>query len=193
MFRFLLATFLAATAAYGAAAEPAARLPKPKYHPEASDPAWLPQAVQFHGHLGPWAAAGLRVGMAGLRAVDAKGYFDVEVVAEGPFVKPPVSCFLDGLQVSTGATWGKRNIDWVKRDGDGFAVRIKNTRTDKTAEIRPTPALMKLLTSFQPKPLAGKPAADDHDHADGEDPLEAIARKIATLPEKEILQVGGGR
>ncbi len=137
--------------------------------------------------------------MAGLRAVDAKGYFDVEVVAEGPFVKPPISCFLDGLQVATGATWGKRNIDWVKKDTADFVVRVKNTRTGKSAEIRPTPALMKLLTSFKPKPLVGRPAGDDdhddddHAHAGGDDPLEAIARKIATLPEKEILTIDAQR
>ena len=31
------------------------------------------------------------------QTVDAKGYFDVQVVATGPFAKPPRSCFLDGL------------------------------------------------------------------------------------------------
>ena len=194
MHRCLLTAVLAGLATCCVAAEPVNRLPKPKYHFEASDPAWLPQAVQFHGHLGPWAAAGLRAGMAGLRAVEAEGYFDIEVVAEGPFVKPPISCFLDGLQVSTGATWGKRNLDWVKKDTDDFVVRVENTRTGKTADVRPTPALMKLLTSFKPKPLTGKPAKDlDDDHAGGDDPLEAIARKIATLPEKELLAVGGRR
>jgi hypothetical protein len=190
MFRCLLTTALAGLATCCAAAEPADRLPKPKYRVEASDPAWLPQAVQFHGHLGPWAAAGLRVGMAGRRAVDAEGYFDVEIVAEGPFVKPPISFFLDGLQVSTGATWGKRNLDWVKKERSDFVVCVKNTRTGKTAEIRPTPALLTMMTSFQPKPLTGKPAKDlDQDHPGGDDPLEAIARRIATLPEKEILTI----
>ena len=89
------------------AEEPDVELPKPDCTRDASDPDWLAYAAQFHGHLGPWATAGLRLGVAGRRAVGAEGYFDVNVVVEGPFVKPPRSCLLDGVQVATGATWGK--------------------------------------------------------------------------------------
>jgi len=106
------------------AGEPEVELPKPDYAKDASDPDWLAYAAQFHGHLGPWAAAGLRLGVAGRRAAAAEGYFDVKVVAEGPFVKPPRSCFLDGLQVATGATWGKRNIEWSESDAILVRVRI---------------------------------------------------------------------
>lgn len=58
------------------------RLPEPQYQPQTSDPAWLATVVQFHGHLGPAVVAGARMGMIGLKAVDAKGYFDVEVTCE---------------------------------------------------------------------------------------------------------------
>ena len=107
------------------------RLPQPHYHPQPSDPAWLATVVQFHGHLGPSVVAGARMGMIGLRAVEAKGYFDVEVTCEGPLAKPPQSCFLDGVQVATGATLGKRTLQWVQ--ADRLTMRIKNTRTGKTA------------------------------------------------------------
>jgi hypothetical protein len=63
------------------------RLPQPHYHPQPSDPAWLATVVQFHGHLGPSVVAGARMGMIGLRAVEAKGYFNVEVTCEGPLAK----------------------------------------------------------------------------------------------------------
>jgi formylmethanofuran dehydrogenase subunit E len=164
-------------------------LPKPDYQRDASDPAWLAYAVQFHGHLGPWAMAGTRAGMCGRHAVKADGYFDVEVTVEGPFVKPPHSCFLDGLQVSTGATLGKRNLKWVK--AEKIVVRVRNTRTGKVAEVRPTPALMKLVTSFKPHPRASAATAarDQGDHQREEHLQEAIARQIARLPEKEILRV----
>ena len=75
------------------------QLPQPEYHRQPSDPAWLASVVQFHGHLGPAVVAGARMGMIGLRAVEAKGYFDVEVTCEGPLAKPPQACFLDGVQV----------------------------------------------------------------------------------------------
>jgi len=103
--------------------------------------------VQFHGHLGPAVIAGARMGMIGLRAVEAKGYFDVEVTCEGPLAKPPKSCFLDGLQVATGATMGKRALQWV--EADRIMVRVKNTRTGVVAELRPTTTLMDLLTAFK--------------------------------------------
>ena len=155
-------------------------LPQPHYHRQAADPAWLATVVQFHGHLGPSVVAGARMGMIGLRAVKAKGYFDVEVTCEGPLAKPPQSCFLDGVQVATGATLGKRTLQWVQTDR--LTVRIKNTGTGKTAVLRPTPALLELLASFKPDAIAG------HGHRDDEQ-LEAIARKIAAMPDKEIAVV----
>ena len=127
--------------------------PSPITAAKPSDPAWLATVVQFHGHLGPSVVAGARMGMIGLRAVEAKGYFDVEVTCEGPLAKPPQSCFLDGVQVATGATLGKRTLQWVQ--ADRLTMRIKNTRTGKIAVLRPTPALLELLASFKPQPKAG--------------------------------------
>lgn len=189
MKRRLLVISFCGIATCWAAEEPMCRLPKPDYHPDATDPPWLTQAVQFHGHLGPWATAGVRAGMAGRNAVGAQGYFDIEVTAEGPFVKPPQSCFLDGLQVATGATWGKRNVRWLK--GEEIVVRLKNARTGKLAEVRPTGALMKLLASVRPRPkaVAADRADQRDDHGQEDRALEAIARKIARMPEKQILSV----
>ena len=47
------------------AQETLSHLPQPHFHAKASDPPWLTQVVQFHGHLGPWVVAGARLGMAG--------------------------------------------------------------------------------------------------------------------------------
>ena len=123
--------------------------------------------------------------MIGLRAVEAKGYFDVEVTCEGPLAKPPQSCFLDGVQVTTGATLGKRNLQWVQ--ADRLTMRIKNTQTGKIVVLRPTPALLELLASFKPQPKAGA----GHGHED-DDQLEAIARKIAAMPDREIAVATAG-
>ncbi len=161
------------------------RLPTPDYQRQPGDPGWLVQVVQFHGHLGPSVVAGARIGMIGLRAVGAKGYFDVEVTCEGPFAKPPQSCFLDGLQVATGATMGKRTLHWSQ--GDRIAVRFKNIPSGKTAELRPTPVLMGLLASFksQPKVVSGR--AVDHKMAD--EHLAVLARKIASMADTETATV----
>ena len=169
--------------------EPSCRLPQPRYEHRESDPAWLEAVVQFHGHLGPSIIAGARLGMAGLRAVDAKGYFDVDVACEGPFAKPPQSCFLDGLQVGTGATLGKRNLQYV--DAKEIVVRVKNTTSGATAEIRPSARLLELLGLLQTQEKTqtdaeAKGAA--HQHAEMQR-IEAIARKIAEMPEEELFTV----
>ena len=173
-------------------------LPKPHYQPKPTDPAWLAQAVQFHGHLGPWATAGVRFGVAGRQAVGAQGYFDLEVRCQGPLERPPRACFLDGLQVGTGATLGKRNLHW--EPGEELIVWVKNTRTGQTAQLRPTASFWQLLTAAKtkskPTGAAGQEQAleHDHDHEHGpqtsaDDPVEAAARQIATLPEAKILTV----
>jgi hypothetical protein len=63
-------------------------------------------------------------------------------------------------------------------------VKIKNVQTGKIAELRPTAALMELLASFKPRPKALDPGKADHKAAD--EHLEAIARKIASMPEQDI-------
>ncbi len=161
-----------------------AKLPDPHYDFEPNDPVWLKQAVQFHGHLGPWAAAGARLGMAARDAAGTKGYFDLEVIVEGPFAQPPKSCFLDGVQVATGATWGKRNIEW--KPADQIVVRVRNLRTGQVAEARPSDELIKLATSFAPKPTVSGAAESSAEEERHDEELEALARKIAHLPAKSL-------
>jgi formylmethanofuran dehydrogenase subunit E len=167
--------------------EPVAGLPTPHYRQQASDPEWLKVVVQFHGHLGPAVIAGARVGMAGLRAVNAKGYFDIDVTCEGPMANPPQSCFLDGLQIATGATLGKRSLRWTQ--SQQVTVRFRNTKTGKTADLSLTPTMLDLLPAFAPK-AKSEPANDDNAHMHAaEDRLEAISRQIAAMSEKELVTV----
>ena len=81
--------------------------------------------------------------MAGAQAVDAKNHFDVEVICVGPFKRPPQSCFLDGMQLGSGATLGKRTIEVV--EAKQLVVKIRNSRTKKAVEVRPTRKLLDIL------------------------------------------------
>jgi formylmethanofuran dehydrogenase subunit E len=185
-------TILAALSVLLAAAlhdEPPRELPRPHYERQPSDPTWMQTAVQFHGHLGPSIIAGARLGMAGLCAVEAKGYFDVEVTCEGPFEKPPQSCFLDGLQIGTGATMGKRNLNYV--EAKETVIRVMNTATGATAEVRPTQKLSEMLglVSSPAKPQAEDQSSEpDHEHREMER-IEAIARELADIPGEEIFTI----
>ena len=69
----------------------------------------LRQAIKFHGHLGPWLVVGLFMGSYGLKKIKAKKFFGLKIIAKMPN-KRPMSCLIDGLQLSSGCTLGKVNI-----------------------------------------------------------------------------------
>jgi formylmethanofuran dehydrogenase subunit E len=74
----------------------------------------LETSVAFHGHLGAFLILGLKAGMLA-NEILGKHHFETNVVVETqPF--PPCSCFVDGIQVTTGCTMGKGNIRLEKGD-----------------------------------------------------------------------------
>jgi len=162
--------------------------PKPNYNAEKDDPEWLTKATHFHGHLGPAIIFGCRVGAAALDALEAKGYFDVEITAQGPFAAPPKSCVIDGLQLTTGATLGKHNLHVIV--DEEYIITVKNRRTGVSVEIRPTPELVELMWSR----LEPNHDEEDDDEEDEEEMaemrrIEAIARQIANMPLEKIMTI----
>jgi formylmethanofuran dehydrogenase subunit E len=72
------------------------------------------EAVRFHGHLGVFLVLGIKAGMFANETLE-QDYFKTSVIVKTqPF--PPCSCFLDGIQVTTGCTMGKGNIHLKKGD-----------------------------------------------------------------------------
>jgi len=69
----------------------------------------LKEAVRFHGHLGPYLILGILAGEYALKRLGCRKYFGLEVRVWGADKKPK-SCLVDGLQLATGATYGKGNI-----------------------------------------------------------------------------------
>ena len=134
------------------------------------------QVVQLHGHLGPSVVAGARMGMIGLRAVAAKGYFDVEVTCEGPLARPPQACFLDGIQAGPGAPWESGRC--IGRRPKGWRCESEHAHR-QDGRVAAGAALLELLGSLNPqeKGKAGPgPSQPDHAH------LEAIARGSRQCP-----------
>ena len=69
----------------------------------------LEGAVKFHGHLGPFLVLGLRAGLLGVDYL-GKDYFELRAKVETA-LHPPRSCFIDGIQFSSGCTTGKGNLE----------------------------------------------------------------------------------
>ncbi|MBI3991476.1 MAG: formylmethanofuran dehydrogenase subunit E family protein [Candidatus Omnitrophica bacterium] len=88
----------------------------------------LQEAVEFHGHLGPYLVLGILAGEVALKKLKFKKHFGIDVKVWGASKKPK-SCLIDGLQLSTGATYGKGNIE--KLDGPLVKIRFRNRLNQK--------------------------------------------------------------
>lgn len=84
------------------------------------------RAIEFHGHDGPYMVIGLRMGLTALEKLDCKGWFDLECEVRLNW-NPPDSCVIDGIQISTGCTMGKKNIRVVEKPGISAIFRSGET------------------------------------------------------------------
>jgi formylmethanofuran dehydrogenase subunit E len=85
----------------------------------------LDSAKDFHGHLGPFLAMGVRVGLVGLRELrTSKKTTDLHVKALLEY-SIPHSCILDGLQVTTGCTIGNKRL--TLENSSAFSVTFTNS------------------------------------------------------------------
>ncbi|MFH1578148.1 MAG: formylmethanofuran dehydrogenase subunit E family protein [Candidatus Omnitrophota bacterium] len=83
----------------------------------------LREAIKFHGHLGPYLVLGILAGGLAVKRLKCKRYFGLYVKVRG-VGKKPRSCLIDGLQLSTGATYGKGNIE--KLNGSRIQMEFYN-------------------------------------------------------------------
>ncbi len=74
----------------------------------------LHQIKQFHGHLGPYVVIGYMMGKLANEYLGSDPFSKSVVAYTG--LMPPLSCLIDGIQISSGCTLGKGNIT-VQPDG----------------------------------------------------------------------------
>ena len=72
-------------------------------------PKELEELKRFHGHLGPYAVIGLKMGQVANQYLGESGFGKKAVIETG--TTPPISCIVDGIQFSSGCTLGKGNIE----------------------------------------------------------------------------------
>lgn len=69
----------------------------------------LKRGEEFHGHLGPFLALGVRMGLLAKERLGSDGFSGLSAVIETD-THPPMSCIADGIQVSTGCTLGRGKV-----------------------------------------------------------------------------------
>ena len=90
----------------------------------------LRQIERFHGHLGPYAIIGYKMGEIANKKLGSDPFSKKAVVWTG--TTPPLSCIIDGLQMSSGCTLGKGNI--LVHQDDSPKVQFTN-KNGKKIEI----------------------------------------------------------
>jgi formylmethanofuran dehydrogenase subunit E len=104
------------------------------------------EAVKFHGHLGPYLVLGLLAGELALKKLKTRKHFGIEVRVWGADKKPK-SCFLDGLQLSTGATYGKGNIRKIR--ADRIRLILSDLENNKQVAVSFKDGLIKKLDALK--------------------------------------------
>ena len=93
------------------------------------------RGIKLHGHAGPYLNLGIKMGLIALHKLDVKGYFDLFTEVELNY-RTPVSCLVDGLQISTGCTMGKGNIK-VKNNPNIIRGFFKTEKKFLTITLKP--------------------------------------------------------
>jgi len=136
------------------------------------------KAKEFHGHLGPFLAIGVRMGQIGIRELSLSDYSDsLGVVLKVP-QSVPYSCVVDGLQISTKCTVGNQKL--LLENAEEIEAEFKNPNKDQTITISPQPAVLAML---EEKTL-GKNLSERK--------LQQLAWTIASMPEKNLCIVKNG-
>ncbi|MBI1390042.1 MAG: hypothetical protein GC154_16495 [bacterium] len=109
-------------------------------------PVTAEQLTRLHGHMGPYVVIGAKMGEFAVEKYGMPRYFGVTVEVECP-ASPPFTCIIDGLQMATGATMGKRNIHL--KDGEGMRVIIRDDESGKWLDFTLTDEARTMLAEWE--------------------------------------------
>ena len=110
----------------------------------------------FHGHLGPYVVIGYRMGKVALGELDSEGHFGVSAEVHSP-LETPASCLIDGVQIGSGCTLGKRNIVVEEAPEPAWAEFTGAGGEHVTVRLRPgIPALVRDFVNARGVEAAGR-------------------------------------
>lgn len=109
-----------------------------------NDETTLDRIAEFHGHLGPYVVVGYRMGQVANRLLGEDAFAKTAVALTGG--RPPRSCLVDGIQLSSGCTTGKGTIGVIdqgevaaiflsKADGKRVKVSLRAERCEEISSV----------------------------------------------------------
>ncbi len=131
----------------------------------------IKKAADFHGHLGPFLVIGVRMGLIGLRELKLKKGTEKLHVAASLKYSVPFSCVLDGIQVTTGCTFGNQKLTLKNSLGIAAEFQLPNKK-------QVTVAVNQIVFSRLKKKLLSEKLSNHE--------TEELAQLIAAIPEKDL-------
>ncbi len=142
--------------------------------------------LKFHGHKCPAMPMGLRAGLAAMRALDVKRAQDKELRLVSETGRGHAAgCFLDGLMMATGCTYGKSNAE--KRYYNKMAFTLIDNQRGRAVRVSLKPGFFKMAldSPFVQQRRAGVPPQDVAPEV-----TDPLVERILNLPEEKFLDIG---
>ena len=151
-----------------------------------NDTVILTEALAFHGHKCWASTAGVRLGLAAMQTLGAQraGSKQLHAIIETGDYHGGM-CFGDGIQFTTGCTFGKGNIE---KTGEGkFAVTLIDKASKRAVRVAYRPTLQPRIkaTPFMQKRAAGVPPTEIPEAEQME-----VVNLVWNAPAAEIMTVG---
>ena len=118
-------------------------------------------AEQFHGHVGPFLVAGIRMARLATALLGEIDHIQTETGLD-----PPVSCITDGMQIATSLTLCNKGIILAAVSGTPAAVFTGTNGHSVRLEVRPSALELMQRSS--------------------EEGLRRLAEQVASLPASEL-------
>lgn len=147
---------------------------------------WLEFGQKFHGHKCPAMPNGLRVGSAAMNALGVERTGDSVLHAILDLGDNHcATCFADGVQVITGCTFGKGNIE--KTYKGKWALTLIDKKINRAVRVTPTAEAMlanKKTAFFKDYREKGVPPTQVPDEV-----VEPLVVKVMNAPENMMMKI----
>jgi len=143
--------------------------------------------LRLHGHKCPAMPMGLRVGAAAMNKLGVERAKDGQLVALVEIGENHcATCFADGVQMITGCTFGKGNIQKLHYGKWGLTLIEKKTgRAVRVSPKAETMAANKQTDFFQKYRMKGIPASEVPDEV-----VTPLVERVMGAPDEQLLIIG---
>jgi formylmethanofuran dehydrogenase subunit E len=146
---------------------------------------YLEVGLEFHGHKCPAMPMGLRAGLAAMKILGVERSKDKELVIEAETGKGHAAgCFLDGIMVATGCTYGKSNIQKLYYNKMAFTLIDAKTARAVRVSLKPEFFEKAVNSPFVQERKKGVPPQDISPAI-----TDPLVERIMNLPESDFLNI----